>query len=210
MPLRHFILLKGKIKEKFQQSGARWCSFKNGSEHELEIKHRCNFKNFFLSFRLFFSFSCVIRSVVKTKLERAKGLFCGRPFDNLCCAKTLHELTVNSLVRLKCPNYSRFLSTNWQLQSPESLAGFSCIVRFNERYKHHKKINFNTANCNKSRRLLLIISRYLSNEAKWNFWQCSITEQAEIAILPARTRGLGRLIASCFLRYTYVWSFVAN
>ena len=84
------------------------------------------------------------------------------------------------------------------------------MVHFNERYKHHQEINFNTENCNQSRRLLLIISSYLSNKAKWYFRQCSITEQAEIAILPARTRGLGRLIASCFLRYTYVWPFVAN
>ena len=117
---------------------------------------------------------------------------------------------MNSLIRLKCPNYSCFLSTNWQLQSPESLAGFSCMVRFNERYKHHKKINFNTENCNQSRRLLLIISSYLSNKAKWYFWQCSITEQGETAILPVRTGWLGRLPASCFLRYTYVWPFVAN
>ena len=41
----------------------------------------------------------------------------------------------------------------------------------------------------------------------WYFWQCGQTEQTEIAILPARTRGLGRLggIVGSSLRYVYLY-----
>ena len=58
MPLQQFnVLLKGKEKENFNSPA-------KGSQHELEIKHRCNFKNF-LSVSGFFSFSCVVRPVAK-------------------------------------------------------------------------------------------------------------------------------------------------
>ena len=94
-------------------------------------------------------------------------------------------------------------TVKWDVSTWQILLGYGYAWNCVGHYDDDATISHNSENRNS----LLASSLF---KGLWCFWQYSITEQTEIAILPALTRGLGRLrgIVGSFLRHVF-W-YVVN